>query len=124
MNRNNGDYYGSASFNFWVERFVDNATGGYFHCDGPIAETDEARYKYTTVTLKIKGNAHYRSGKFYGLPEDCYPDDSDCEVEHVLGPDDMDWSDLISAQEQELIRDKIRTECASDDSYYNEDELD
>lgn len=119
MKNRNGDYGGHASFTFNVERILDKNTGQYFFCDDKSIDTEDDKYAYVIVCLEVKGKAYYVAGKTHGPPEYCFPDESDCEVEIILGPDGYDWTKNMSEIEMKTIRDMMCIECAEDDNGYD-----
>ncbi len=110
-------YSGDCSFTYTIERFRDTDTNQYIdHCD---VEDDDFGYSLEMIDLKVSGSAYYRPGKYSAAPEDCYPDESDVEVDSVIGPDNQDWYCLLSQKEIEDIETQIVDMVSSGDTLYD-----
>jgi len=76
------------------------------------------------VSLQIEGRAYYAPGRYYGPPENCYPDESEVEITSCIGPDGKDWEDQLTESEKDQILEIIQDNVASDegpdpDDYYD-----
>lgn len=133
----NGGWSGETSFKYEIERYKRLSDGVLFAVDAPevlaaegLEDGDTAEWKYELIELKVSGSAFYEPGKYYGRPEDSYPDDGGCEVEEVEGPDGKDWSDLLTKSEVERLEAQITERCQEgddgdpDDAYDNRFDLD
>jgi hypothetical protein len=97
------NYSGSVSFEFEVERYLDILTNEWVTHDK--VNSDE-RFEYNTLTLKVEGSSRFTSGKTFGRPEDCYPEDGDTEIDSVtLGEED--WNDKLTEDERDSIIEMI-----------------
>lgn len=99
-------YSGSTSFEFEIERYKDKKTGQYIAY--VLGEVDEERYEYTTIKLDVEGRSYFQPGKLSGLPEDCYPDEGETEIESVIGPDGKDWTDQLTHAEHDSLLEMIQ----------------
>lgn len=107
-------YSGSTNFTFEIERYRDKETGDYLLLDAvPASSDDNFEFEYETISLEISGNSYYSPGKYHALPEDCYPDEGDTEIESVIGPDGKDWYNLLTDQERSHIIDMISENVSS-----------
>ena len=64
------------------------------------------------------------SGNFSGLPENCFPDESDAEIISVLDSNENDWSDKLSASEEDSIISMIAENHSSDEYDDHDDDYD
>ena len=71
--------------------------------------------EWTEISLEVSGNSWYSPGEYSRLPEDCYPDEGDTEVESITGPDNQDWSNLLTSKELENVYSELEANCK--DSY-------
>lgn len=106
-------YSGTTSFEFEVERYKHKQTGEYRSikevdkelADNPMLGDDwlDLTYDYECITLQVEGRAYFTPGKFYGLPENCYPDEGDVEMTSCIGPDGKDWENQLVDSEYDNI---------------------
>ena len=127
--RSGGGWGGSVEFDYEIERYEHKETGEILTEDEKCeaAGDDDSMYESITISLTVEGSAHYTPGYTSGLPENCYPDDSDCEIEKVTGPDKKDWYDKLTQREIDRIMEELITkaqdsaaddyDCAGDDAY-------
>lgn len=66
------------------------------------------------VPLSVKGRAYYQAGNYNALPENSYPDEGDVEILSITGPDNKDWYDLISSDEEKEILEIIKEQVQGD----------
>lgn len=92
------NYSGKTSFEFEIER-------------------DES-----TILLQVEGNSYFAAGKYFRLPENCYPDEGNTEITFVTGPDQLDWEDKLTASERERIITMIGEQVQDQDEPCNEDD--
>lgn len=109
------NYNNSTSFEFQIDRLKDKA-GKLHHEDELLAHFNESDYEYKSIPIQVNGRAFFQEGRFSGLPEDCYPDESEIEIISALGPDKEDWLDKLSSSEYQDIISLIEEKCSSDDS--------
>jgi len=116
-------YSGSTSFDFEIERYRNKFTNELITFNKEV-EGDEFGivFEYTIITLQIEGRSYFQSGRTYGPPEDCYPDEGDTEVEAVIGPDGTDWHNKLTSDEQGQILMMVQDNCMNDTEDYEEDE--
>lgn len=94
------NYSGKVSFEFEIERDDD------------------------TILLQIEGSSFFASGKYFGLPETCYPDEGNTDIDLVTGPDQLDWEDRLTAEEREKILQMIMDKVQEQEPDCNEDDED
>lgn len=109
------NYNNKTQFEFQIERLKDK--DGKFVDEGKLpANFNESDYEYKTISIQINGRAFFQAGNLSGLPEDCYPDESEVEIISALGPNKEDWQDRLSSSEYQDILSIIEEKCSSDDS--------
>lgn len=108
---------GNGSFTYDVERFLDNETNNYLTESELPENFDENRYEYTSVELTIVGSGYYTPAYTRGLPEDCYPADGDLEIESITGPNNKDWSSLITDSERDSIENELQNYLENNSRY-------
>jgi hypothetical protein len=119
MRNRRGGYSGNADFEFEIERFKDRETGELLREDQLIyPDDDNFEFETVYITLNVRGNAYYQPGIYYGPPENCYPDEGDCELSSVEDEDGNDWEDRLTKSELDSIMEKI-SECASEEDDYD-----
>lgn len=121
MPRKDGSWSGSGSFTYSIERFLDNQTGNYLTEPELPENFDEERYEYTSVELTVTGSGYYTPARLYGPPEDCYPSDGELEIESIIGPDDKEWSLLITELEKDSIEIEFQDYLESHSGYSSSD---
>jgi hypothetical protein len=119
---NMSNYSGKTEFEFEIERVQNIHTKEYFPLDSDL---DSASFTYATINLMIKGSSYYSRGRYYGPPENCYPDEGETEFESAIGPDGEDWKDKLTGSEQDTIMEMIEENVQegmddSDPSDYDE----
>lgn len=114
-------YSGNISFEFYIERYKNKITGEVVT---DVLPKDEYLFDYEEVTLQIKGSSFFAPGNTFGRPEDSYPDEGNTEIESVIGPDQLDWEDKLTAKEREGIIQTIIYQVSSQEPDYNEDDED
>lgn len=124
-NRRKEGWGGSADFEFEVERYKNKSNGEYYS-EADVAEYDgdSPDFELVTIELSIEGTAHYTPGYTSGLPENCYPADSDSELTKVIGPNKEDWYHKITDDERDsmlaILAEKIQDQGdddGGDDAY-------
>lgn len=98
-------YKGTANIPFEIERMRDKITGKYVMVDS-VAE-DAGTHIYECIELDVQGYSYYQEGRTSGLPENCYPDEGDTEIESVIGPGGKDWEDELTGREREALLEAI-----------------
>lgn len=114
-------YSGKTSFEFYIERYKNKITGEVVTT---IHQKDEYLFDYEEITLKVEGSSCFYSGKYFGNPETCYPDDGNTEIESVTGPDQLDWEDKLTASERERILTMVDEQVQDQEPNCNEDDED
>tara|TARA_B110000503_G_C7012582_1_gene356334 strand:+ start:84 stop:491 length:408 start_codon:yes stop_codon:yes gene_type:complete len=117
------NYNNKTQFEFQIERLKDK--DGKFIEEGKFpVNFNESDFEYETISIQINGRAFFQSGNFSGLPENCYPDESEVEILSALGPNKEDWLDKLSSSEYLDIISIIEEKCSSDDSDDDHDDYD
>jgi hypothetical protein len=102
-----GGYGGNCCCSVIIDRYKDLDTGKLY-TEREIEEFDlDKKFEYQEVELDVEGNAYYIPGCLDRAPEDCYPDDSNLEIESVTDEDGNDWEPKLTKDEIEMIEDKI-----------------
>ncbi len=117
-------YSGSASFTFEVERYKNRDTGELVVADLVPESADELEYEYQLIKLKVEGTSYFQSGRYYGPPENCYPDEGDTEITSVIGPNKENWSQKLSSEEEDKIIDMITEQAQEGEPDFDEDYYD
>ncbi len=117
-------YSGTASFEFEIERYKDKESGELVTHDKVPVSDDDFEFEYQTITLQVEGSSYFTPGKYHGLPENCYPDEGDTEIESVIGPDGKDWESRLTNEEREAILNMIAEEAQNQEPDYDEDDYD
>jgi hypothetical protein len=116
-------YSGTVSFEYVIERYL-NLKNGTFATEDQVG-LDESDYRYTPIHLIVVGRASFMSGKFSGLPENCFPDESDLELESLrTAAGGCDWRNAITDSERKTIMNLIQEQCMEDalDDYCDPDD--
>lgn len=117
-------YSGETSFDFEIERYKHKKTGSL---TAYLLTEDDPNYEYEVITLKVEGRSYFQPGRTSGLPENCYPDEGETEIKHVLGPDGKDWESQLTHSEHdcliEMIAEQVMEggEGLDPDEYYEPD---
>ena len=123
MARNRG-YSGSSTFNFEIERYFSFESKEYLlETQLPETESDDnfnSKFEYQTINLEVSGSSWYSPGESSRLPEDCYPDEGDTEIDSVLGPDGKDWYNLLTKEEIEDIYTELQSSCQDSSEDYSD----
>ena len=119
-------YSGTVNFEYVIERFL-NLKNGTLALEDQIGLDDE-NFQYHPIQLNVVGRASFMSGRISGPPEDCFPDESDLEIESIRAvKGGWDWSKAITDGERKSIMDLIQEQCmeeALDDCYDPDDNWD
>jgi len=124
-------YSGSCEFEFKIERYIqknsneNNISKKYFIENELEPDID---YDIEIISLNISGNGYYYPGVYHAEPENCYPDESDLEIDSVTDSDGNDWYYLLTATEIDSITSIISENISSndcdqyerDEDYYND----
>lgn len=113
-------YSGSASFEYEIERYKDKMSGELVTHDKVSPDDDEFEFEYQTITLQVEGRSYFTPGKYYGPPENCYPDEGDTEIESVVGPDGKDWESKLTNEERESILTMINEEVQNQEPDFDD----
>lgn len=68
-------YNGTATIEFPIERIKDISTDQY-----RVVKDDDDVDRVEELTLEVNGRSYFAPGKYWGLPENCYPDEGDTEI--------------------------------------------
>lgn len=114
-------------FGYITERYTHPSIEGMITLDEVKAKNlqdDQADVK--VINLYVEGWSSYTPGYTSGLPEDCYPDESDSEIKKIVDDDGNDWFPLLSAKElieiNSMFDEKIDRSSSYDDErdYYDD----
>jgi hypothetical protein len=123
MARSRG-YSSSSTFNFEIERYFCPETKQYLlEKELPETHSEEeitSKFEYQTITLEVSGNSWHSPGEYSRLPEDCYPDDGDTEIDSIIGPDGQDWYNLLSSEELQDVYSELQSRCESSSGDYSD----
>lgn len=119
-------YSGGATFSSDIERYYEKSSGTFVTLDDPRVPEDDNdfEYEYRAITLTIVGTATYSPAKLYGLPEDCHPDESECDFESITDEEGNDWSNSLTPKEyEELVQQLFQeTEATTHDNEVDYDD--
>jgi hypothetical protein len=115
------NYSGKVNFEFEIERYKNKVSGELVT---DITTDNEYLFDYELILLQVEGSSFFASGKYFGKPENCYPDEGDTEITSVTGPDQLDWEDKLTASERERIIQMISDQVQDQEPDYNEDDDD
>lgn len=99
-----------------IERVLE-ADGSY-----RLPKTDDDPDAVEELEVEVEGSYHYRHGRTYGAPSECYPDESDQEIDTVT-LDGKEFRGTLTKSEEEAALEKI-VESAQEDSEEDYDEPD
>ena len=116
-------YSGETSFEFEIERYKDRESGKLLPAN-QVPNDDDFEYEYQLIMLKIEGRSYFESGRSWGLPENCYPDEGETEITLVKGPDGKDWEDELTREEKDIITEMIQERVAEGGEGPDPDEYD
>jgi hypothetical protein len=111
-------YSGYATIEFPIERIKDLTTDEY----RPIKDGDDLS-RSEELVLTITGRSYFYPGKFYGPPEECYPDEGDTEIISITwNGKPFPWD--LTPEEEEAVLEQISSEVSEDegpdpDEYYD-----
>lgn len=110
-------YSGRVSFSIEVERYVDKSTGEILLPKNVNFSNEDFDFEYDieTIELEVTGNSYYTPGRYSGLPEDCYPDESETEIESVYDVNGKDWRDNLTSDEENMIIELIAEKVSNGD---------
>jgi hypothetical protein len=111
-------YSGCATIEFPIERIKDLTTDEY----RPIQDGDDLS-RSEELVLTITGRSYFAPGKFYGPPEECYPDEGDTEIISIIwNGKPFPWD--LTPEEEAAVLEQISNEVSEDggpdpDEYYD-----
>ena len=111
-----GGYGGKTTFSFEIDRFFDPITNSFLTEDE--AESCENECFHQSIELDITGNAYYEPARLSGPPEDCYPEDSNIEIESVQDSNGKSWINNLTPYEISCIEEALM-DYAQDDGDYD-----
>lgn len=100
-----------STIQFVIERYIDKRNN--------ISLTGEDK-NYKAIPLTVVGEAYFKSGKTYGIPEDCYPDEGEVDIISAFDQSGKDWKTELTDAESESIIEMI-IESADDHDNYDDD---
>jgi len=100
-------YSGECCFSVSIERYKDPDTGKYYSLEEAEKIDPDEKFEIEDLILYVEGNAYYIPGYFDGLPENCYPDESDVNILSVVDEDNNDWMSKLDKSEIDLIENVI-----------------
>ena len=110
-------------FTFDVERWAKSENGPFYTyfefedlCEN-LTEQEAEEYSEYTISLDVEATGHYVPAKTWGLPEDCYPEDSDAEITSVKDSLGNDWSDKLTDSENKSLMSEVWDIVMSGPSY-------
>lgn len=69
-------------------------------------------YEETALSLTVNGSGYYTPARIHGDPNDCYPEDSDYELNSATDPGGYDWLSELTEEEHDeaigILIDKVR----------------
>jgi hypothetical protein len=120
-------YNGTAEFDWDIERYTDPS--GNLITGEEVPEGVE--YPYHMIKLTVKGRAYFVSGKTWGPPDSCYPDEGEIEILSIVDDKGNSWDGKLTKKEEEEVNEqidmKVRESCESDyddrdpEDYYGDD---
>ena len=122
--------FGNAIIFYEIERYQDMQTLKYLtvsemdaifqsgNSDLRINDDEwiEVNYHYHLIPLTIEGSAYFAPGKFYGPPENCYPNESEAELLSVRDASGKDWINDLTDSECDIIIDNLVEEVCNGSS--------
>lgn len=126
-------YSGHASFKFEIERCKNKQTNQFMTEEEACKEVEnhpfgdswfETNYVYELISLEVEGSSYFTPGRYFGLPENCYPDEGDTEITSVIGPNNEDWEGKLTEDERDQIISMIEEEASSGPDYEPDDYYD
>ena len=113
-------YSGSTSFEFEIERYKDKESGDLLTHDKVNPDDDGFEFEYVVIPLRVEGSSYFTPGKFSDLPENCYPDEGETEIESIVGPDGKDWEDKLTSDERDALLKMIEENVRDDEPDYDD----
>lgn len=116
-------YKGTATIDFHINRIKDLQTDEY-----RLLRDDDDPEREEELELEIQGRSYYQEGRYYGPPENCYPDEGETEILSITWngkkfPWDLTDKEIEKAEEQ--ISMAVQEDEGPDpDDYYDEDDRD
>ena len=106
-----GGFSGKSSFDFEIERYKNIATGNLITAEESenIENWEEVskQYEYMIINLSISGDAYFSPGRTNCSNDDAYPDEGECNISSVIGPDNKDWENILTESERDDIINQI-----------------
>ena len=101
-------YSGTIDFQFDIERWshpsVNELLTSKQMKDNNLHEND---CEIHVIPLYVTGWVSFTEGFTSGLPEDCYPDESDSDINSITDDDGNDWFNKLSQSELDDIWKKL-----------------
>lgn len=102
-------YSGQTTIEFPIERIKDLQTDEY-----RVVRDDDDFDRAEELILEIEGRSYFAPGKYYGPPENCYPDEGDTEILSITWKGKPFPWDLTS-QEEASVLEQIENVVQDDD---------
>lgn len=100
-------YSGNCFCSVVIDRYKDSATEIlYTESEAEDIDLDE-KFQLEEIELFIEGNAYYEPGRLWGDPEECYPEESEVEIESITDKSGNDWKHKLTNSEIEMVKDTI-----------------
>lgn len=101
-------YSGNYDFQFDVERWSHPSTPKLLTADDlKLQKLDENECSVIVIPLQINGWVSFTEGYTSGLPENCYPDESESDIESVTDENGEDWINKITPNEMDQLWKKL-----------------
>ena len=108
----NNRWSGKVNIDYDIERYKNKETGELIlEKDLPDDCNEDFKYELVTIPLFIRGSSSFTPGKFYGPPENSYPDEGDTEISSIEDYNGNDWESHLTNYELNDIINKITEEA-------------
>lgn len=95
------DYSGYVVIDFHIERIKDLTSDEY-----RVVSSEDDVNRIEELVLEIEGRSYFSSGRFSGLPENCYPDEGDTEILSIKWNGKVfPWS--LTSEEESIVLENI-----------------
>jgi hypothetical protein len=118
-------YSGTIDFQFDIERWshpsVNELLTSKQMKDNNLHEND---CEIHVIPLYVTGWVSFTEGFTSGLPENCYPDESDSDIDSITDDDGNDWINKLSSTEMSEVWKKLEEKASNiemGDSYDYDD---
>ncbi len=123
MGRSHSSKY---SFQFDIERWTHPSCPELLTKDQLQEKNlNEDSAEVKVIILFVEGYVSFTEGNTSGLPENCYPDEYDSEIESIVDESGEDYFNKVSASEMKEIWQTLDNHFSNDDchddQYYDRD---